>query len=78
MPCVNGDTRVSLTLGVVEVRLVAGDVDVVLGELMEVGLRLLQADEIRVLLAQPLEQTFGRRGTDAAAVDGDDAHGGAF
>src|SRR5262249_14306596 len=50
--------------------------DVVLGELMEVGLGLLQADEIRLLLSEPTEETFAGCGPNAAAVHCDDAHGG--
>src|SRR5262249_55491325 len=72
--CVDSDTRVALAFGIVEEALVAGHLDVVIGELMEMSFGLLQADEVRLLFPQPLEETFARCGPNAAAVHRDDSH----
>jgi hypothetical protein len=41
---------------------------------MEVGFRFLQADEIGLLLREPLEETLAGRGTNPAAIHCSDAH----
>jgi hypothetical protein len=58
----------------VEKGVVAGQLYVVLGELVLLGLGLLQADEVRPLAAQPAEQPLGGGRADAADIDGDHAH----
>lgn len=49
-------------------------IDVVSGELRLVGLGFLKADDVGILFAQPSEGAFGRSGTNAICVQGDDAH----
>ena len=51
-------TRITRPLGIEEVALVAGEFDVVPRKLRSVRLGLLQADDVRVLAAQPLEGTL--------------------
>src|SRR5262249_42563300 len=46
------------------------------GQLMEMCLGFLQADEVRLLSGEPLEEPLAGRGANAAAVHCDDAHRG--
>ncbi len=71
---VDGNAGVAFAFGVVKEALVACDLDVVIGQLVEVSLRFLQADEVGLLFREPAEEPLARRGTDPTAVHGNDAH----
>jgi hypothetical protein len=53
---------------------VAGRVVQRLGDLLALALGFLDADHVGVLLPEPVEEAFARRGPDAVRVQGDDAH----
>jgi len=72
---VGGDAAVAFLYCVEVIAVVTGWVVMRLGDLVALTLGLLQADDVRVLGGQPVEEALARRRADAVRVEGDDAHG---
>jgi hypothetical protein len=53
---------------------VAGDIDIVIGELLDLRFRLLQTNNVGVLLGEPAESTFARGGANPIHIQRYDAH----
>ena len=76
-PRVDRDAAVAGPLRIEVAAVVAGRPEAFVAELMFLRLRLLQADDVRALRGQPLEQALAGRGADTVAVECEDAHAGA-
>lgn len=74
LPAIKCDSGVARPLGVVKVAVKSRDIDIVALQLGLLGFGFLQADDVRLLVAQPREGSLAGSRADAIRIQGDDAH----